>query len=59
MGKAKSKKMDLHGFLEDHEGEYLRIKKPVELEHIGALVAQADDTIVFDNIVGSTVRLKI
>ena len=31
MGKTKNKKMDLHGFLEDHEGEYLRIKKPVKL----------------------------
>ena len=31
--------------------EYILIKKPVKLEHIGALVAQANDTIVFDNIV--------
>ena len=51
MGKTKNKKMDLRGFLEDHEGKYLRIKKPVKLDHIGALVAQADDTIVFDNII--------
>ena len=51
MGKVSHKIMDLHGFLEDNKGEYILIKKPVKLEHIGALVAQADDTIVFDNIV--------
>jgi 2,5-furandicarboxylate decarboxylase 1 len=51
MGNAGNKKMDLHCFLEDHEGNYILIKKPVKLEHIGALVAQANDTIVFDNIV--------
>ena len=51
MGKTSNRKMDLHGFLEEHKGKYIQIKKPVKLEHIGALVAQADDTIVFDNIV--------
>ena len=44
--------MDLQSFLEAHLGEYVYIEKPVKLEHVGALVAQADDTVVFDNIVG-------
>ena len=39
---------DLHSFLEAHLGEYIYIEKPVKLEHVGALVAQADDTIVFE-----------
>jgi 2,5-furandicarboxylate decarboxylase 1 len=43
---------DLHSFLEAHLGEYIYIEKPVKLEQVGALVAQADDTIVFDNIEG-------
>ena len=45
-------KMDLQSFLKAHKDEYIRIEKPVKLEHIGALVGQADDTIVFENIVG-------
>lgn len=44
--------MDLHAFLEAHRGEYLRIKKPVKLEQVGALIAQADDTVLFENIEG-------
>lgn len=48
----REERMDLHSFLEVHEGEYVRIRKPVPIEHIGALVAQANETIVFDNIVG-------
>lgn len=47
-----SSKMNLHSFLEEHKDEHVHIKKPVKLEHIGALVAQAEDTIVFDNIIG-------
>jgi UbiD family decarboxylase len=43
--------VDLHSFLQDHRGKYIHIKKPVKLEHVGALIAQADDTVVFDNIV--------
>ena len=45
-------KMDLNSFLESHRGEYIEIKKPVKLDHVGALIAQADDTIVFDEIEG-------
>ena len=44
-------KMDLHSFLEAYRGEHIHIRKPVKLEHVGALVAQANDTIVFDNII--------
>lgn len=45
-------KMDLHSFLEAHRGEIIEIKKPVNLDHIGALVAQAEETVVFDKIEG-------
>ena len=44
--------MDLHGFLEKHRGTYLEIDRPVKLDHVGALVAQANDTIVFDHLEG-------
>jgi len=45
-------KSDLHSFLKDHKGHYITIKKPVKLEQVGALVGQAEDTIVFDNLIG-------
>ena len=45
-------KMDLHSFLEAFKGEIIEVKKKVKLEHIGALVAQAEDTVVFDQIEG-------
>ena len=38
--------LDLHSFLENHKGEYLEINKPVKLDQVGALVAQANNTIV-------------
>lgn len=44
--------IDLHGFLDAHKSEIIRVTKPVKLEHVGALTAQADDTIVFENIEG-------
>ena len=44
--------MDLHSFLEAYKGQYIEIKKPVKLDHVGALIAQANDTIVFDQIEG-------
>jgi 2,5-furandicarboxylate decarboxylase 1 len=44
--------MDLNTFLEAHGDEFVRVRKPVRLEHIGALVAQARDTILFENISG-------
>jgi len=43
---------DLHSFLEAYRDEHIHVRKPVQLDHIGALVAQAGDTIVFENIVG-------
>jgi 2,5-furandicarboxylate decarboxylase 1 len=43
---------DLHTFLEEHRDEHLHIEKPVHLDHVGALVAEADETIVFDNLEG-------
>ncbi len=43
---------DLHSFLEVHRQEHLHIRKPVELEKVGALTAKANETIVFENIVG-------
>jgi len=42
--------LDLHGFLDTHRAEHLHIRKPVELDAVGALAAQANDTIVFENL---------
>ena len=42
--------LDLQGFLKAHQKDHLHIKKPVKMDQIGALVAQASDTIVFNNI---------
>lgn len=44
--------LDLATFLENHHNEILRVQKPVRLEHVGALVAQAQETIVFENLCG-------
>ena len=44
--------LDLHGFLDTHRAEHLHIRKPVELDAVGALAAQANDTIVFENLAG-------
>ncbi|MGH8937264.1 MAG: UbiD family decarboxylase domain-containing protein [Acidimicrobiia bacterium] len=44
--------LDLHSFLDHHREEHLHIEKPVPLDHVGALVAEADETIVFDNLEG-------
>jgi UbiD family decarboxylase len=44
--------MDLHSFLAQHKGEYLEINKPVKLDHVGALVAEHNDTIVFNQLEG-------
>jgi 2,5-furandicarboxylate decarboxylase 1 len=43
---------DLDSFLKTHQDATLRIQKPVKLEHVGALVAQADRTIVFECLCG-------
>ena len=42
--------LDLQQFLRTYEKEHLHIRKPVKLDQVGALVGQADDTIVFDHI---------
>lgn len=44
--------LDLQGFLAEHKDAHLQIDKPVPLDHIGALTAQASDTIVFNNVDG-------
>src|SRR2546429_2749458 len=41
---------DLDSFLKAHQDATLRIQKPVKLEHVGALTAQAGETIVFENL---------
>jgi 2,5-furandicarboxylate decarboxylase 1 len=46
------KMIDMNGFLEAHRDEIIRVKKPVKLDHVGALIAQAGNTIVFENITG-------
>ena len=43
---------DLNSFLNEHQNEMIRIKKPVTLEQIPALVGKADEAIVFDNVKG-------
>jgi len=43
---------DLHAFLATHKGEHLQVDKTVPLDHVGALVAQATETIVFNNLEG-------
>jgi 2,5-furandicarboxylate decarboxylase 1 len=43
-------KMDLHSFLEAHQSDFIHIRKPVKLDHVGALVGEADDTILFDHL---------
>jgi 2,5-furandicarboxylate decarboxylase 1 len=42
--------LDLHGFLEEHRREHVRVRKPVRMEDVGALTAQAGDTIVFEDL---------
>src|SRR5579863_7477981 len=43
---------DLDSFLKTHQAATLRIHKPVNLDHVGALVAQSDRTIVFERLCG-------
>ncbi len=42
---------DLRGYLETNSDIVTRIAKPVSMDHIGALSAQSDSPIVFENIV--------
>jgi len=39
-------------FLKAHQDGILHIQKPVKLEHIGALLGQPDETILFENLCG-------
>src|SRR5579864_311583 len=41
---------DLDSFLGEHQDGILRIRKPVPLAHVGALTAQSDRTILFENL---------
>lgn len=43
---------DLRGYLERNAEVVTRITKPVDIEHIGALSAQSDQPILFENIIG-------
>jgi UbiD family decarboxylase len=43
--------LDLQGFLETHRRELIRIRRPVRLDDVGALIAQAAETVVFENLV--------
>ena len=40
---------DLNSFLEKFRDEHIRIRKSVKLDQVGALVGQADETVVFEN----------
>jgi len=42
----------INSFLEKHKDEHIHIRRPVELDDVGALTAQADETVVFENIEG-------
>jgi 2,5-furandicarboxylate decarboxylase 1 len=42
--------LDIQGFLETHRREHIHVRKPVRLDDVGALIAQADDTIVFESL---------
>jgi hypothetical protein len=42
--------LDLQGFLEAYRHEHSPIRKPVLLDDVGALTAQATDPIVFENL---------
>ncbi len=42
--------LDLQQFLRTYENEHIHIRKPVKLDQVGALVGQAEETIVFDHI---------
>lgn len=44
--------LNLDSFLVAHGDAILRISKPVSLEHVGALTAQARQTVLFENIRG-------
>src|SRR5687768_3955036 len=44
--------ISLHEFLARHQSAHVVLKQPVELRHVGTLVAQAEETIVFEEIVG-------
>src|SRR5262249_19733137 len=44
--------LDLQGFLKEHHQAHIQVRKPVPLDTVGALVAQAADTIVFHNLQG-------
>lgn len=48
---AKPLDRDLRGYLDTNSDVVLRITKPVNIEHIGALSAQSEQPIVFENIV--------
>jgi 2,5-furandicarboxylate decarboxylase 1 len=41
---------NLDDFLKQHRTDVLHIRKPVALDHVGALTAQASQTIVFENL---------
>ncbi len=43
--------LDLQGFLKVHRRDLLHVRKPVRLDDVGALTAQAAETIVFENLV--------
>lgn len=44
--------LDLQSFLDTHRDAHLHIDRPVPLDHVGALVAQAGRPVVFENLEG-------
>lgn len=44
--------LDLQSFLAEHEQHVLQVDKPVSLDDVGALTAQAPDTVIFNQLEG-------
>lgn len=44
--------VDLQSYVERHQHSFHRISSPVELDDVGALTAQSDRTIIFENLRG-------
>lgn len=44
--------VDMASFLAEHAGSFTQVSQPVRLDDVGALTAQSEDTIVFNDITG-------
>lgn len=44
--------VDMASFIEEHQSSFVEISKPVELDDVGALTAQCEESILFNDIKG-------